>query len=173
MKRKAPAWDAPGQRGVNQSSINSITNSSPRVYAKTASEILRENRIVTKSTAKGRYYTVCPQCSSKRRKAHQRFPCLGVTIGNESVKFGCNHCGWTGGAKYGCSGASHQKRLSASPAINDCNNEQQRKRIALELWNASQDPRDTVVETPVKCWPKPPDEPAGRVIRFHPWLNGW
>jgi hypothetical protein len=82
MKREAPAWEAPGQRGVHQSSVTplDITNGSPRVYAKTISEILLENRIVTKSSACGRYYTTCPQCSSKRKKAHQRLQCLGVSI---------------------------------------------------------------------------------------------
>jgi hypothetical protein len=113
MTRKAPAWLAPGQRGAIQSSITSITNDSPRVHAKTASEILRENRIVTKSTAVGRYYTACPQCSSNRKTAHQKLPCLGVTIGDEAVWFGCNHCDWTGGAKYGSSGASRPRRLGA------------------------------------------------------------
>src|SRR3954454_1494628 len=66
---------------------------------KTASEILHENRIVTNSTAIGRYYTTCPQCSLKRKPANQKLKCLGVTIGSEGVKFGCNHCGWTGGWK--------------------------------------------------------------------------
>jgi hypothetical protein len=174
MKREAPAWEAPGQRGANQSSVRArnITNASPRVYAKTISEILRENRIVTKSAAVGRYYTTCPQCSSKRKKAHQKLQCLGVTIAFEGVKFGCNHCGWTGGAKYGSSGASHQKRPSSSPAIADCNDEQQRKRVALELWNASQDPRNTIVDEYLsrRCGEQP-DELAGRVIRYHPSLK--
>jgi hypothetical protein len=172
MKREAPAWEAPGQRGVSQLSINNITNRSPRVYAKTASEILRENRIVTKSTACGRFYTTCPQCSSKRKKAHQGLQCLGVTIGYECVKFGCNHCGWTGGATYKFSGPHRYRSLSPSQAIADRNDEQQRTRVALELWNASRDPRDTVVEQYlVRRCGKLPDEIAGRVIRFHPSLK--
>src|SRR5262245_331322 len=93
----------PARAGRPNITAKSITNGSHRVHAKTASEILRENQIVTKSTAVGRYYTTCPQCSPKRKRAHQKLQCLGVTIGNEGLKFGCNHCGWTGGAKYGCS----------------------------------------------------------------------
>jgi hypothetical protein len=65
---------------------------------KTASDILRDNRIVLKSTAIGRYYAACPRCSSTRKKSNQK--CLGVTIGYEDVRLGCNHCGWTGGAPY-------------------------------------------------------------------------
>lgn len=173
-ERKAPAWQPPGQRGANYRNItaNDIANGSPCVYAKTASEILREKRIVTKSTASGRYYTTCPQCSSKRKKAHQKLPCLGVTIGYERVKFGCNHCGWTGGAKYECSGAGRCKSLPPSSALADRNDEQQPSRIALELWNASRDPRNTIVEDYLfrRCGALP-GEIAGRVIRFHPSLR--
>jgi Toprim domain len=175
MKREAPAWEAPGQRGANQSSVTAknITNGSPRVYTKTVSEILLENRLTIKSAAIGRYYATCPQCSSKRKKAHQRLQCLGVTIGFDGVKFGCNHCGWRGGAK--CrpfSGAGRYGSRSPLPAIADCNDERQRKRIALELWNASLNPRNSVVEKYlVRRCGKLPDEIAGRVIRFHPSLK--
>jgi hypothetical protein len=174
MKKQAPAWEAPGQRGARHSNdlANNITNSSPRVYAKTASEILRENQIATKSIASGRYYTTCPQCSSKRKKAHQKLQCLGVTIGYEGVKFGCNHCGWTGGAKYKFSGAGRYRDLSPSPAVADRNDEQQRTRVALELWNSSRDPRNTIAEEYlVRRCGELPDEITGRVIRFHPSLS--
>ena len=174
MTRKAPAWEAPGQRGAIHSSITAknITNDSPRVHAKTASEILGESRIATKSAAVGRYYTTCPQCSPNRQKAHQKLQCLGVTIGQEAVSFGCNHCGWTGGARYGRPAATRYGSLSPSPAVADQNDEQQRTRIALELWNASQDPRNTIVEKYlVRRCGELPDELAGRVIRYHPSLK--
>jgi hypothetical protein len=158
MTRKAPAWLAPGQRGVIHLSITNIANDSLRVHAKTASEILRDNRIVTQSAAVGRYYTACPQCSSKRKKAHQKLQCLGVTIGNEGIR--------------GSSGASRPSRLVASTAVVDRSDEQQRTRIALELWNASQDPRNTIVEEYlVRRCGKLPDELASRVIRLHPSLK--
>src|SRR3954454_3819909 len=67
---------------------------------KTASEILHENRIVTNSTAIGRYYTTCPECSLTRKPANQKLKCLGVTVTSEGVKLGCKHCDWRGGWKY-------------------------------------------------------------------------
>ena len=65
-----------------------------------ATEILTERGIAVRSTAIGRYYTTCPKCSNQRKKPHQKLKCLGVTIDGEGVKFGCNHCGWTGGGRY-------------------------------------------------------------------------
>ena len=67
---------------------------------RSAADILDENRIVLRSTAFGRHYTTCPQCSARRRKANQKLRCLGVTIEDDGVKFGCNHCQWTGGGFY-------------------------------------------------------------------------
>ncbi|MCC6780927.1 MAG: AAA family ATPase [Hyphomicrobiales bacterium] len=64
-----------------------------------ARELLANNRIQTKSTAPGRYYTTCPQCSEGRTGAHKKAKVLGVTIEHDSVSWGCNHCGWTGGDK--------------------------------------------------------------------------
>jgi hypothetical protein len=60
-------------------------------------ELLNANGISLESTAPGRYYTICPQCSRDRTgAAHQRAKVLGVTIEGDSVRWGCNHCGWTG-----------------------------------------------------------------------------
>jgi hypothetical protein len=72
---------------------------------RTAADILSDHRINTESTLPGRYYTTCPKCSAARSRAHQRAPCLGVTITAENVTFGCNHCGWTGGGK--CNGRAN------------------------------------------------------------------
>jgi hypothetical protein len=52
------------------------------------------------STALGRYYTTCPKCSAARTKARQKLECLGITIDEKGVKFGCNHCDFKGGAFY-------------------------------------------------------------------------
>jgi hypothetical protein len=50
--------------------------------------------------------------------------------------------------------------------------QQQRTRIALELWNASQDPRNTIVEKYlVRRCGELPTGIAGRVIRYHPSLK--
>src|SRR6516164_4304 len=52
-----------------------------------------------------RAYTTCPQCSHKRSsKTHQDARCLGVTIEGDSVRWGCNHCNWTGPEKGAPSG---------------------------------------------------------------------
>lgn len=67
---------------------------------RTAADILAEHGLSIRSDAHGRYYTTCPQCSAKRTKAHQANKVLGVTIDGNGVQWGCNHCGWTGGAYY-------------------------------------------------------------------------
>ncbi len=61
-----------------------------------AADILRSAGITTKSTAPGRYYATCPQCSPKRKPAHQKLECLGITIDEKGVAWGCNHCNWKG-----------------------------------------------------------------------------
>ena len=66
----------------------------------TAADILREFGLRPRSTAPGRYYTTCPQCSAKRTRSHQNNKVLGITIDDKGVAFGCNHCGHTGGAYY-------------------------------------------------------------------------
>src|ERR1700757_3584275 len=65
-----------------------------------AADILRSAGITLQSTAPGRYYTACPQCSAKRKPAHQKRQCLGVTIDETGVRWGCNHCKWKGGRSY-------------------------------------------------------------------------
>src|SRR5713101_9492372 len=65
----------------------------------TIEDLLQANKIIVPSTAPGRYYAICPQCSHKRTKEHQRSKVLGVTIKDDGVCWGCNHCGWTGPAK--------------------------------------------------------------------------
>jgi hypothetical protein len=63
-------------------------------------ELLAKHGIKLTSTAPGRYYTICPRCSSSRTKAHQDNKVLGVTIeDNGGVHWGCNHCNWTGPEK--------------------------------------------------------------------------
>jgi hypothetical protein len=63
----------------------------------TIAELLAKHGIKLESTAPGRHYTTCPRCSKDRSK--QKEKCLGVTIDNEGVRWGCNHCGWTGPEK--------------------------------------------------------------------------
>jgi putative DNA primase/helicase len=63
-------------------------------------ELLAKHGIHLESTAPGRYYTTCPQCSMDRTKpGHKNAKCLGVTITNDTARWGCNHCGWTGPEK--------------------------------------------------------------------------
>jgi Family of unknown function (DUF5906) len=66
----------------------------------TAQTLLEANNIHLQSYAPGRYYDVCPKCSSKRSRPHQNNKVLGITIeGDNSAHWGCNHCGWTGPEK--------------------------------------------------------------------------
>jgi hypothetical protein len=67
---------------------------------RSAADILHDFRVSTPSSAPGRYYAICPQCSHKRKKANQKLKCLGVTVDGQGVKIGCNHCTWTDGAFY-------------------------------------------------------------------------
>jgi hypothetical protein len=63
-----------------------------------AEDLLRANGITLGSYAPGRDYTTCPKCLRDRRTAaHRKAEVLGVTIeADGSVRWGCNHCGWTG-----------------------------------------------------------------------------
>jgi Toprim domain len=67
---------------------------------RSAADILHDFRVSTPSSAPGRYYATCPECSHKRKQSNQKLKCLGVTIDERGVQFGCNHCGLTGGAFY-------------------------------------------------------------------------
>lgn len=73
----------------------------------TAAELLVKHGIRLPNTAPGRYYAPCPKCSRDRSKVHQESKCLGVTIeSDDSVHWGCNHCGWKGPQK-GAGGNGH------------------------------------------------------------------
>src|SRR5262245_6308999 len=67
---------------------------------KTADEILHEYGIAPPPPGKQRYYTTCPQCSANRSRAHQKAACLGVSVKDDGVTWGCNHCLWRGGGYY-------------------------------------------------------------------------
>jgi hypothetical protein len=64
---------------------------------RTAESILAEHGIEPPPPGKNRYYTVCPQCSASRSRAHQKTPCLGVTVTKDGVRWGCNHCDFRSG----------------------------------------------------------------------------
>src|SRR5262245_36152472 len=68
----------------------------------TPEELLRANGIMRPKSGR---YTTCPRCSSTRKGAHKKLPCLGVTIDGDSARWGCNHCGWTGPEKGNGNGA--------------------------------------------------------------------
>jgi AAA domain len=81
----------------------------------TLEELLAANGIKLKSTAPGRHYTTCPQCSADRStRPHQMAPVLGVTIESDGrVRWGCNHCDWTGPTR--SDGTAPLRRVTAPP----------------------------------------------------------
>ena len=84
---------------------------------KTAAEILQKHDLHPLSAAPGRYYTPCPKCSAHRSRTHQRSPCLGITIDDQGVHFGCSHCGWKGGEYF--NGKANGKNQSPFVAVYD------------------------------------------------------
>jgi hypothetical protein len=77
--------------------------------------VLSANGIRLPSYAEGRHYTTCPQCSRDRATAaHRKAEVLGVTIDGGSVRWGCNHCGWTGPSK-GNGNGGEGKPLTSYP----------------------------------------------------------
>jgi hypothetical protein len=81
---------------------------------KFTADILRDNGIAAPFTIHNRFYTTCPKCSQTRQRAHQKLKCLGVTIGPASVRWGCNHCGWTGGEHYADFGPKRSRGVRGS-----------------------------------------------------------
>ncbi|MPZ36595.1 MAG: hypothetical protein GEU95_00800 [Rhizobiales bacterium] len=106
----------------------------------TVDELLREYNINLPSDAPGRYYTVCPQCSHTRKPGNQKLKCLGVTIGNDRVGFGCNHCGWTGPSK-GDGRASRPSYAAQEPQPHEPDP------AALEIWRNAKPAAGTVVDS--------------------------
>jgi hypothetical protein len=76
-------------------------------------EILEHFGLHPPSSAPGRYYTTCPNCSVARSRANQTNKCLGITINDQGVKYGCNHCDFQGGALYKPNGADHRNQFIA------------------------------------------------------------
>ena len=64
---------------------------------RTATDILRDLGLPLSSLGESRYYVTCPHCSAERSRAHQNALCLGITIDDKGVMWGCNHCGRKGG----------------------------------------------------------------------------
>ena len=62
-----------------------------------ATDILRDLGLPLSSLGESRYYVTCPHCSAERSRAHQNALCLGITIDDKGVMWGCNHCGRKGG----------------------------------------------------------------------------
>jgi hypothetical protein len=133
---------------------------------KTASEILREYRIITQSSAIGRYYAVCPECSHKRRK--KKDPCLGVTITSEGVKFGCNHCGWTGGWKYEDAVRNKCFRSEPLPAKPTSADDSKRSEFPLRLWDESIEADHPLLRTYFDLRRLTLPDRHSEVLRFHP-----
>lgn len=62
---------------------------------KTASDILRELKIVERPSRGGSFMTTCPECSHTRKKKNDR--CLSVKVDALGVRYHCFHCPHQGG----------------------------------------------------------------------------
>lgn len=48
----------------------------------------------------GQYYSTCPECSSKRKKEHQKLKVLGILLKRDGgVIWNRHHCSWSGPSK--------------------------------------------------------------------------
>jgi Protein of unknown function (DUF3987) len=78
---------------------------------RTAAEILGKFGLPPPPPGRDRYYSTCPRCSATRSTtAHRKSECVGITIDATGVKFGCNHCGWTGGGSFETKSNGHADR---------------------------------------------------------------
>jgi hypothetical protein len=145
---------------------------------KSAAEILRNHHITTTSSALGRYYATCPQCSPKRKEKNQKLKCLGITIDEKGVQFGCNHCDWTGGEFYRENAQPGRtftgvEREPLDQTLTPARPKFDRGAAAVNLWKSGVDPRGTLAERYLNSRGlELPDNIANRVVRFHgacPW----
>jgi hypothetical protein len=119
---------------------------------RSAVDILHDFRVLTPSSALGRYYAICPQCSHKRKKANQKLKCLGVTVDGQGVKFGCNHCGWKDGGFYRTAQGTARAALAISARDQAKAEEQRRQERAASrsksqwLWASRQPLRGSIAE---------------------------
>ena len=82
---------------------------------KSAADIITAQGLQVSDTIPGRYYSLCPKCSAGRKAIHQTRRCVGVTINDKGVKWGCNNCDWRGGAYY--DGRSNGHANGAGPHV--------------------------------------------------------
>jgi AAA domain len=82
----------------------------------TIDDILRQHGLDPPSSAPGRYYVRCPRCSNTRTGSNRNAKCLGITISDDGVRYGCNHCGFTGGGKLNgkANGGDHTNSFAAT-----------------------------------------------------------
>ena len=119
--------------------------------------LLRYNIRGLQTDRNGRYYTTCPRCSDTRLRHHKKLKCLGVTITDRGVHFGCNHCDWKGGGFYATHKGAFRGRfksrqtisLPALPIQPDQDAERRRSK-AQWLYRESVPARGTVVELYLK-----------------------
>ena len=58
-----------------------------------------------------------PNARPKRKPAHQKLECLGITIDEKGVTWGCNHCNWKGGGSYEPCPARQEEWRRLSPFV--------------------------------------------------------
>jgi hypothetical protein len=123
------------------------------ITLRSAADILHAFRVSTSSSAPGRYYAICPECSHKRKQAHQKLKCLGVTINEQGLKLGCNHCDWKDGAFY----RTAARTAPAVAAISQAGKARADQRRMVEcarsrnrsqwLWNSRKPLKGSIAET--------------------------
>jgi Toprim domain len=119
---------------------------------RSAADILHDFRITTASSALGRYYATCPQCSHQRQKSNQLLKCLGITIDEQGVKFGCNHCAWTDGAFYRTAAGTARAVAVISARDQTIAEERRRRELAASrsksqwLWASRKPLKDSIAE---------------------------
>jgi hypothetical protein len=72
-------------------------------------KLLRDNGISLSDTRPGNHAAICPQCSSRRKKPHQKIKCLGVKIDDKGACWNCSHCGWSGPERGATSSADGER----------------------------------------------------------------
>lgn len=99
------------------------------MVARNVDEIFREHHIQARSNRNGRFRTVCPECSAKRK--HKRDRCLSVKVDGSGAQWYCHHCGWNGGEFFEAQRSGYGLRREQGHQFSDFGSAQRRVRYNL------------------------------------------